>query len=166
MNRLLTIMICALTAMTGSAQTPVENAGGNAPTIVDRINASGVAMVFQPARLNSRLAPKAAATQADVPATEADKPAATHTGGYRIQLYAGNNARTAKNQASQRASVIDSRFPEYATYVTFDAPYWRLKVGDFRSYEDASAALARLKAALPEYAGEMRLVRERITPRD
>lgn len=165
MNRLFSLIILiALCALGSPAQTPADSAATAVATIADRINASGVAMVFQPAKLNARIAPKA--THPVVEAVDAEKPASAHTGGYRIQLFSGNNARTAKNQATGRATIINSQFPEYATYVTFDAPYWRLKAGDFRSYEEASAALARLKAALPEFAREMRVVRDRINLRD
>lgn len=167
MNRLFSLIVVALCVLGATAQTPADSTVTAIATIADRINASGVAMIFQPAKLNARLAPKTADAVADAEATEAEKPESTgHVGGYRIQLFSGNNARTAKNQATGRATIIDARFPEYATYVTFDAPYWRLKAGDFRSYEEASAALARLKAALPEFAREMRVVRDRINLRD
>lgn len=156
MNRLLNTIICLAAIFCCRAENPA--------TIADHINASGIATVFQPAGLNARLMPKAAAEPATEPGADQEKPAAS-VGGYRIQLFSGNNARTAKSQATSRATRVDEQFPEYATYVSFDAPYWRLKVGDFRSYEEATAALARLKAAMPEYAREMRVVRDKITVR-
>lgn len=158
MNRLLTLIACALAAIYFSAQEPADST-----TIADHINASGRATVVHPAKLNARLIPKAASAAPEN--TGDDKPASAAVGGYRIQLYSGNNARTAKNNASGRANRVNDQFPEYVTYITFDAPYWRLRVGDFRSYEDASAALARIKAAMPEYAREMRIVRDKIVVR-
>ncbi|MCM1310491.1 MAG: SPOR domain-containing protein [Bacteroides sp.] len=154
MNRLLIFIITAFAAFCLQAQSQ---------TIADHINGSGKATIFQPAKLNERLMPKAAAESVNLVA-DTDKAAAT-TGGYRILLFAGNNARTAQAQARSRAAQVDEKFPEYATYVSFDAPYWRLRVGDFRNYEEASAALSRMKEALPEFAKEMRLVREKITIR-
>lgn len=154
MNRLLTSLTCALVLLSLSAQEPA--------TIADHINASGIAIIFQPAKLNARLMTAKSATEAAAePAETADKPA-TNVGGYRVQLFSGNNARTAKASATARAEKVNMQFPEYATYVTFDAPYWRLRVGDFRSYEEATAALGRLKAAFPDFAREMRLVRDKI----
>ncbi len=155
MNRLLTLIICAIVILGLTAQEPA--------TIADQINASGKATIFQPAKLNARLRTKVATDPVQDTAAS-DKPA-TSTGGYRIQLFSGNNARTAQNRATGRASLVNEQFPEYDTYITFDAPYWRLKIGDFRSYEDATTALARLKAAFPEYAREMRVVRDKITIR-
>lgn len=173
MNRILTLLLLAAASIGGvraqEAADTLAAALTAATTIADHINASGVATVSQPAKLNARLAP-AGGNVADSEASAgesaaAEKPAKA-TGGYRIQLYSGNNARTAKNEAANRAALVDSQFPEYATYIKYDAPYWRLKAGDFRSYEDASAALSRLKAAMPAYAREMRVVRDRINLRD
>lgn len=126
------------------------------PTIAERIVADGKATIVQPAKLNERLRPKMTNSDATDSATRAA------TGGYRIQAYSGNNARQSKGEADRRAALISGTFPEHAIYVTFDAPYWRLKIGDFKTYEDASAALSIMKAQFPAYAREMRLVRDRI----
>jgi len=164
MNRQITSLLLAAMAAGLSAQEPADTTvTTTVTTIADHINASGVATVTQPAKLNARLV----AVAAGKTKTDAETAApARAVGGYRIQLFSGNNARTAKNEATRRAAAVDAQFPEYATYVNYDAPYWRLKVGDFRNYEEASAALSRLKAAMPSYAREMRVVRDRITPRD
>ncbi|MDE6817772.1 MAG: SPOR domain-containing protein, partial [Muribaculaceae bacterium] len=82
--------------------------------------------------------------------------------GFRSLVFSGNNPRTAKNEATNRSELLARQFPEYATYITYDAPYWRLKAGDFRSYDEATSALGRLKTAMPSFAREMRVVRERI----
>lgn len=166
MKRLLSILAISVAAIAGAhAQTAADSIVSARPTIADHINASGVASVNQPAKLNARLA---FAGNADKSESEsATTSTKTHSvGGYRIQLFSGNNARTAKNEAASRASLIDSQFPEYATYVNYEAPYWRLKVGDFRSYEEASAALSRLKSAMPSYSREMRVVRDRINTKE
>lgn len=124
------------------------------PTIADHINATDRATVTQPDKLNRRLARKVK--------HEESASATRAAGGYRIQFFSGNNARTAKRDADNRAAAFTERYPEYGTYVTFDAPYWRLRVGDFVTYEDAAAALTEFKRAFPSFAREMRLVRDRI----
>jgi hypothetical protein len=83
-------------------------------------------------------------------------------GGYRIQVFSDSNPRTARNEARAKAGNIAARFPEYRTYVTYDAPYWRLRIGDFRSYEAAHEALSAIKEAFPAYRRELRVVRDRI----
>jgi len=57
--------------------------------------------------------------------------------GYRIQTYAGNNTRQAKNEAHN----VGSRVKEY-----FNPPRWLGRVGDFRSIEEADAMMRKLKA--------------------
>lgn len=81
--------------------------------------------------------------------------------GYRVQVYADNNPRTAKGEARVRERAIGRRFP-YATYVAYASPYWRLRVGDFRTMPEAEKAAAEIKRAFPGYAREVRIVRDRI----
>ena len=66
--------------------------------------------------------------------------------GFRIQAYAGNNTREAKNDAYRVASRIKEYFPELTIYTSFNPPRWLCRVGDFRSIEEADAMMRRLKA--------------------
>lgn len=82
--------------------------------------------------------------------------------GYRIQVFVGNNQRNSKNEAYSKEAEIKSLFPEYGTYVVFTAPFWRLKVGDFQSHQQAQQALQQLKTKFPSYGREMSIVKDRI----
>lgn len=82
--------------------------------------------------------------------------------GYRIQLYAGNNQRTAKAQAQRLAAQVAKAFPEYGLYLAYKSPYWRLRMGDFLTREEALSAMNDIKAKLPSLSQEMRVVRDRI----
>ena len=66
--------------------------------------------------------------------------------GFRIQAYAGNNTREAKNDAYRVASRIKEYFPELTIYTSFNPPRWLCRVGDFRSIEEADAMMRKLKA--------------------
>ncbi len=66
--------------------------------------------------------------------------------GYRIQAYAGNNTRLAKNEAYAVASRIKEYFPELAVYTLFNPPRWLCRAGDFRSIEEADAMMRKLRA--------------------
>lgn len=66
--------------------------------------------------------------------------------GYRVQVYAGNNTRTAKNEASRVANNVRENFPEVPVYSFFYSPRWLCRVGDFRSMEEAYTMLRKLKA--------------------
>lgn len=155
MKRLLTAALCAIfTLAMLSAAEPADSLG-----IISRLSANPQVTVSQPDKLADRLLPAR-----NESAPESDSAAPVKTGGYRVQVFSGNNPRTARAEAHGRAAAIGAEFPEWATYVSFDSPYWRLKVGDFRSYEDGQAALSLLKKHFPAYAKEMRLVRDRIKP--
>ncbi len=82
--------------------------------------------------------------------------------GYRIQAYTDNNPRTAKAAAQQRARDIAMKFPQYRSYITYKAPSWRLRIGDFKTQQEAKAALNRIKSVYPKFAREMVIVRDRI----
>ena len=55
--------------------------------------------------------------------------------GYRTQVFSGNNQRVSKDEAFRKEKEIKELFPEIPTYVTYNAPFWKLRVGDFRSHD-------------------------------
>lgn len=65
--------------------------------------------------------------------------------GYRIQVYAGNNTRQAKNEAYGVGSRIKEYFPDLSVYTSFMPPRWLCRVGDFRSIEEADAVMRQLR---------------------
>lgn len=85
--------------------------------------------------------------------------------GYRVQVFDDNNVRTAKNQAQERKRMIENQFPEFHAYVSFNSPYWRVKVGDFRTRSEAEAAMGAIRAAFPSIGSQLRVVRDKINPR-
>ncbi len=82
--------------------------------------------------------------------------------GYRIQAYTDNNPKTAKASAQKRARDIAMKFPQYRSYISYKAPAWRLRIGDFKTQQEAKAALHRIKSVYPKFAREMVIVRDRI----
>lgn len=80
--------------------------------------------------------------------------------GYRIQVYAGNNTRKAKNEAYSVASQIKEYFPELPVYTSFNPPRWLCRVGDFRSIEEADAMMRQLRAT--GVFNEVSIVKEQI----
>lgn len=82
--------------------------------------------------------------------------------GFRTQVFSGNNQRKSKDEAFRKEKEIKELFPDMPTYVTYNAPFWKLRVGDFRSHEEAYHALRLLMAAFPSYAKEMYIVKEEV----
>lgn len=82
--------------------------------------------------------------------------------GYRVQVFSDNNAHTAKSNAQAMQKRVAGRFPQYRSSIRYTAPYWRVRVGDFRTADEANNAAAAIKRAFPSQASEIRVVRERV----
>ncbi|MDL2240945.1 SPOR domain-containing protein, partial [Bacteroidales bacterium OttesenSCG-928-K22] len=65
-----------------------------------------------------------------------------HSGymGYRVQIYS-NSGNHSKQGAYDAAEAFYKLFPDIPAYVTFKAPNYRVKVGNFRSRLDAEHLL-------------------------
>lgn len=147
------------------------------PPIISAITEGGTIIIEQPRGLDGRLTgAKAINPRHDVSPSVAETPAAstpetetetstvtgtTKSAGYRVQVFSDNNARTAKAEARAKSQAISQRLP-YATYVVYQSPYWRLKVGDFPTVSEAENAADEIKKLFPAYAREVRVIKDRI----
>lgn len=82
--------------------------------------------------------------------------------GFRIQLYSGNTAKTSKEEAFRRQELINEEFPDVSTYVTYQAPYWRLRVGDFRTQEEAYLLMKQITKEMSTLKKESYVVKDEI----
>ncbi len=78
--------------------------------------------------------------------------------GYKIQAFSGNNQRTSKNEAYYKQGLVNTSFPEHETTVSFDSPFWRLRVGNFKSRGDANEVLRSMRTTFPSFGKEMYIV--------
>ncbi len=72
--------------------------------------------------------------------------------GYRIQVLF-SSGRQARAIARERAKELALRFPQYRSYISYNAPQWRLRIGDFKNRGDAAKAPGDALAA-PFRAGK------------
>ena len=143
-----------------------SNADVNTPvTIVDHITTGNDNIINQPEQLTRRLFPVIGVEETELK-EEVQRPVDGRMAGFRVQVFSDNNARTAKNEARSKQRTISSRFPQYQTYVMYTSPYWRLKVGDFRTQQEANNAADELRKAFPAYSKEIRVVRDRVNIND
>lgn len=82
--------------------------------------------------------------------------------GYRIQIYSGNDQNRSKKEAFERDAIFRHDFPEIETFITFKSPFWRMRVGNYSSYEEAFKELRRIKEAFPQYGKETYIVKDDI----
>ncbi|MCS6916168.1 MAG: SPOR domain-containing protein [Chitinophagales bacterium] len=67
------------------------------------------------------------------------------TPGYRIQIAAASN----RNQLMEAKVRFLTYFPEMANYLEYQAPQFRLRVGDFRTQTEAELALEDIRKIFP-----------------
>jgi len=153
----LLIYILPLTAFAQDSSSETKS-----ETIVDRINklepGKGSVKVIQDESITNRLGRKgkkpAGAEVAPVTYIEMM--------GFRIQVFAGNNQRISKSEAYTKESDVKSIFPEMSTYVVFTAPFWRLRVGDFQTFQEAQRMMTKLRAEFPTFGREMSIIKEKV----
>lgn len=133
--------------------------------IINRVEESGKISIICPAALAVRLQPAPVVESEEAVETELTAAAQPNTHvGYRVQVFDDNNVNTAKQEAQSRRQLIQSRFPELRTYVQFNSPYWRVKVGDFKTRSEAETTMLAIRQAFPSIASQLRVVRDRINP--
>lgn len=56
--------------------------------------------------------------------------------GWRIQLYSGSGMN-AKKEAQEVKGEAMTEFPDQKVYLIYDAPFWRVRVGDYRDKSES-----------------------------
>ncbi|MDR3260895.1 MAG: SPOR domain-containing protein [Tannerella sp.] len=80
--------------------------------------------------------------------------------GYRIQIFTGNQ-RSSKEEVFAKKSQIDKFLgDDVLTDVKYDAPFWRLRVGDYLSYEEAFCMMHKLVESFPSFKKEIKIIKE------
>lgn len=142
-----------------SAQTVVE---GERSTIFDALQRSGLGkgdvVVNQSAAISNMVGERMRGANVET----TDSLTFLKVQGFRTQVFSGNNQRVSKDEAFRKEKEIKELFPDVPTYVTYNAPFWRLRIGDYRSHEEAYHMLRLLMDAFPKYGKEMYIVREEI----
>jgi hypothetical protein len=83
--------------------------------------------------------------------------------GYRVQVYSNNNARKSKSEAFELETNLKELFPDVKCYVSYSAPFWKVRLGDFSNYAEAVIFSKKVKSILPELANEIIVVKENNT---
>lgn len=65
--------------------------------------------------------------------------------GYRVQAYLGGNSRADREKAEEIGNAIKKKYPLEPIYVHFYSPRWTCRVGNYRTYEEATKMLNNLR---------------------
>jgi hypothetical protein len=66
--------------------------------------------------------------------------------GYRIQLFSG----TERGNANEVKTRFLKLYPEFSAYLLYNQPYYKIRVGDFRTRLDAEVAYNKIKSVFDE----------------
>ncbi|MCK9613221.1 MAG: SPOR domain-containing protein [Bacteroidales bacterium] len=69
--------------------------------------------------------------------------------GWRVQIFfeSGNNS---KKRAHDKKGIFMAMFPEQGVYLMFQSPYYKVRVGDFRTRMDAEGFKQKLLDEFPD----------------
>lgn len=81
--------------------------------------------------------------------------------GYRVQVFFSSE-KNAQELAHNRAREVALKLPHYRDYVSYVAPQWRLRVGDFSRREQADKAMRLILRQFPDLRGQVVVVRDHI----
>lgn len=82
--------------------------------------------------------------------------------GYRVQIFSGNDQRKSKNEAYYKQGLMRNMFPNVPTFVSFNAPFWKLRAGNYKTYGEAAHAMSEIKSAFPSFGKEIYIVRDMV----
>ena len=87
--------------------------------------------------------------------------AVTEIDGYRVQIYSSNRQQTAKAEALQLEKEVSDRVA-YPVYVLYMTPFWKVRIGNFRTFAEANAFKAQFVSQYPDRQGDTYVVRDKI----
>lgn len=82
--------------------------------------------------------------------------------GYRVQIFSSNRQQTAKTEAFEKEKRIRESGIETETYVLYNPPFWKVRIGDFRTQEEALLMKDEVIRLLPDLQGDTYVVRDMI----
>ena len=81
--------------------------------------------------------------------------------GYRVQIFSSNQQQTAKGQALNLEGKLLKKLDQ-TIYVQYLPPFWKVRVGDFRTYDEAKEYKKFFVQLYPELLGDTYIVRDKI----
>lgn len=81
--------------------------------------------------------------------------------GYRVQIYSSNRQQTAKSEALDLETRLKDKINQ-TLYVQYLPPFWKVRVGDFRTYDEAKEYKKLFVQQYPELMGDTYIVRDKI----
>ena len=141
---LISLILCLLLALPLSAQEPDSTAVQSRLPVFDEL--APEVEVHQSESVNQLLLSRC---------TGVERKYETVKNGYRIQVYSNNDPKTAAKESSDVAEKVRNLNLGIDIYRTYNAPFWRVRLGNFRTQEDANEVLDELKDVIQKQLPEL-----------
>ena len=82
--------------------------------------------------------------------------------GFRVQVFSSNRQKTAKADAYKVEKLVKESTIEVPVYVLYNPPFFKVRLGDFRTKEEAQAFMEEVVRTLPQLQAETYVVRDQI----
>ena len=79
--------------------------------------------------------------------------------GYRVQIYSSNQQQSAKGEALELETRLKDKINQ-TLYVQYLTPFWKVRIGDFRTYDEAKEYKKLFVQQFPDLMGD--IVRDKI----
>ncbi len=127
---------------------------GQRPKIIDYIEKNSDVRVIQKACIDSLI-------KKYLRQEEDDTPKSPQKFGYRVQVFSSNNQRIAKKESEEIKNKLRTAFPNVGVYRMFRSPFWKVRIGNFNSREEAQTLCNKIKRKFPELSRTSYVVREK-----
>ncbi len=81
--------------------------------------------------------------------------------GYRVQIYSSNRQQEAKMEAMRLEKEMLTKL-DVPVYVNYAPPFWKVRIGDFATYEEAQEFKNSFIREFPELMGDTYVVRDQV----
>lgn len=82
--------------------------------------------------------------------------------GWRLQVWSRHQREATQEEMFRLVDKIDALKLGVTVYPVFQAPNWKVRVGDYRSHDDALILKAEILKHMPELESEMSVVRDKV----
>ena len=81
--------------------------------------------------------------------------------GYRVQVYSSNQQQKAKIEALELEAKLKEKVNQ-TIYVQYLPPFWKVRLGDFKTYDEAREYKKLFVQLFPSMMGDTYIVRDKI----
>jgi hypothetical protein len=82
--------------------------------------------------------------------------------GFRVQVYSSNQQQVAKNEAISLQQDLKDKL-DYPIYIISEPPFWKVRIGNFLTREEANTYKEQLLVQYPNLYGSTYIVPDKIT---